>query len=245
MNERRPADRPTGAPAADIRDVHDLDTPLGQEVLRIYEEAFPEAEREPVAEMAARLKKPDPASDVTHLRALVDRGTVLGFTYFSSYRAYWLGFLKFIAVRADQRGSGYGPLLLRDALQQVRADGRQATGWPYLGFVLEVERPEMAETDAERHIRQRRLAFYRRNGAVLLEGIDYVAPPVAPGQPDMPFHLMLLRAVPKYGMLRWIRPQAVRALLVKGYGEAPDSWYVRHALGVRSHARRPAAVGGS
>ena len=38
--------------------------------------------------------------------------------------------------------------------------------------------------------------------------------PVAPGQPSLPFHLMVLKAVPKFGMQRWLRPNAVRALLL-------------------------------
>ncbi|GIL11737.1 MAG: hypothetical protein BroJett038_04570 [Chloroflexota bacterium] len=225
---------------ADIRDVSDLDTPLGREVLAIYEQAFPEVERDPVENIAASLKNPDPDTDMTRLRALAEENRVVGFTYFSTYKDYYLGFLKFIAVRQDIRGKGYGPLLLQDAIQQVRADGRRATGWPYLGLVLEVERPETAESDQDRQLRERRIQFYRRNGAVMIEGTDYIAPPVALGQPPLPFHLMVLRAVPKYGMQRWLRKNAVKALLMEGYGEDPDSWFVRHALEVRHLARRPA-----
>jgi hypothetical protein len=71
-----------------------------------------------------------------------------------------------------------------------------------------------------------------------MEGIDDIAPPVAPGQPSLPFHLMVLRAVPKYGIQRWLRTGAVKALLVQGYGADPDGWFVRHALEVRQRARR-------
>jgi GNAT superfamily N-acetyltransferase len=228
------------APAADIRAIDDLDTPLGQEALAIYEQAFPETERDPVENIAASLKNSDPETAVSHFRALIDQDAVVGFTYFSSYKEYYLGYLKFIAVRAELRGKRYGPLLVKDAIRQLRADGRRATGWPYLGLVLEVERPEATENEQEREIRERRIRFYQRNGAVMIENLDYVAPPVAPGQPSLPFHLMVLRAVPKYGMQRWLRPTAVTALLVEGYGEDPDSWFVRHALDVRERARRSA-----
>jgi GNAT superfamily N-acetyltransferase len=224
-------------PDADIREITDLDTPLGQEALAIYEQAFPEAERDSVEHIAATLQNGDTETAVSHFRALVDEGAVVGFTLFSSYKEYYLGYLKFIAVRADLRGKRYGPVLLKDALRQLRADGRRATGWPYLGLVLEVERPETAENVEDHALRERRIRFYRRNGAALLEKLDYVAPPVAPGQPSLPFHLMVLRAVPKYGMQRWLRPTAVTALLVEGYGEDPDSWFVRHALDVRERAR--------
>jgi GNAT superfamily N-acetyltransferase len=226
------------APDADIRSVDDLDIPLAREALAIYEQAFPEAERDPIEHIAAALKNADPETAVSHFRVLVDEGAVVGFTYFSSYKEYYLGYLKFIAVRAELRGKRYGPVLLKDALRQLRLDGRRATGWPYLGLILEVERPETAENAEERALRERRIGFYQRNGAVMIENLDYVAPPVAPGQPSLPFHLMVLRAVPKYGMQRWLRSKAVTALLVEGYGEDPDSWFVRHALDVRERARR-------
>jgi GNAT superfamily N-acetyltransferase len=224
-------------PEADIRDIVDLDSPLGQEALAIYEQAFPEAERDSVENIAASLKNMAPETDVSHFRVLLDQGAVVGFSYFSSYKEYYLGYLKFIAVRAELRGKRYGPLLLKDALRQLRIDGRRATGWPYLGLILEVERPEAAENEEDRALRERRIKFYQRNGAVLLENLDYVAPPVSSGQPSLPFHLMVLRAVPKYGMQRWLRPKAVTALLVEGYGEDPESWFVRHALDVRKRAK--------
>jgi hypothetical protein len=71
----------------------------------------------------------------------------------------------------------------------------------------------------------------------MIEGVDYIAPPVAADQPSLPFHLMVLRAVPKCGMQRWLRHKAVKALLIEGYGEVPDSWFVRHALDVRRRAK--------
>jgi GNAT superfamily N-acetyltransferase len=229
------------APTADIRAIADFGTPLGREALAIYEQAFPEAERDPVEHIAASLKNADPNTEVSHFRVLVDQDVVVGFTYFSSYKEYYLAYLKFIAVRAELRGKRYGPILLKDAIRQLRTDGRRATGWPYLGLVLEVERPETADNEQDRELRERRIRFYQRNGAVMIEHLDYVAPPVAPGQPSLPFHLMVLRAVPKYGMQRWLRPMAVKALLVEGYGEDPDSWFVRHALDVRNRAKRSAA----
>jgi GNAT superfamily N-acetyltransferase len=226
--------------SADIRSVTGLDTPLGQQVVRIYEQSFPEAERDPVEDITANLRNADPDMELTRLRALVEQDEVVGFTLFASYKDYYLGYLKFIAVRADIRGKGYGPLLLQDAIQQLRADGRRATGWPYLGLVLEVERPESAESEADRRLRERRIQFYRRNGALMFDDVDYVAPPVAPGQPSLPFRLMFIRAVHKYGMQHWLRRKAVQALLVEGYGESPDSWFVRHALEVRQRARQAA-----
>ena len=41
------------APTADIRSITDLDTVLGQQVINIYEQSFPEAERDPLEDIAA------------------------------------------------------------------------------------------------------------------------------------------------------------------------------------------------
>jgi GNAT superfamily N-acetyltransferase len=229
--------KPLRQTAVDIRDVTDLHSIAGQQVVAIYEQSFPESERDPVENIAASLSTPAIGPEVTHLRALVENNIVAGFTYFSSYQEHYLGFLKFIAIREDIRGKGYGSILLQDAIKQLRADGVRATGWPYLGLILEVERPETADNKQDRQLRERRIQFYQRNGAALIEGIDYIAPPVADGQPSIPFHLMVMRAVPKYGMQRWLRQRAVKALLVEGYGEDPESWFVQHALEVRQRAR--------
>lgn len=237
MNQIRQMFARYEVPDADIRDIRSLDTRFGQNVVAIYENAFPEEERDPVDEIAASLHGSDD-TEVVHLRALVEQNEVMGFTYFSTYPDYYLGFLKFIAVRADLRGRGYGPVLLQDAIRQVRADGICTMGWPYLGLVFEVERPEAAENAHERQLRERRIHFYQRNGATMIKGIDFIAPPITPQQPSIPFHLMVLKAVPKYGMRWWLRQSAVKAILVKGYGEEMDSWFVTHALDVRRRARK-------
>lgn len=237
MNYLRQLFKPKSASTAKFREITDLDTDIGQQVVTIYEQSFPEAERDPVENIAASIHPSTGNAEITHLRALMEQEAVVGFSYFSSYQEYYLGFLKFIAVRADIRGKGYGPILLQDAIQQLRADGVRTTGWPYLGLVFEVERPETAENEADRLLRERRMEFYRRNGAKLIEEVDYIAPPVTADQPSLPFHLMVLRAVPKYGMQRWLRQKAVKALLIEGYGENPDSWFVRHALEVRQRAK--------
>jgi ribosomal protein S18 acetylase RimI-like enzyme len=221
---------------AGIDDVTDLDSPLGRQAIAIYEQSFPLEERDPVEDIAAELAAPGEGT-ITRLRALAEGEKVLGFALFSSYARYHLGYLKFLAVDPAIRGRGLGPILLRDALRRIRVDGRRMTGWPHLGLVLEVERPECAESDAERDLRSRRIGFYLRNGASIIERTDFIAPPVADGQPSIPFHLMVIPAVPKYRMHRWLRPRAVEALLVEGYDEPAGSWYLQHALEVRNAGR--------
>lgn len=141
-----------------------------------------------------------------------------------------MGYLKFIAIRQDIRSKGYGSLLLQEVVDQVRQDGIRQTGWPYIGVVFEVERPEDAPDETQRELREKRIRFYEGNGARLLEGVDYIAPPVAFDQPPLPFHLMARATTLKRLKGRRIRQMMIENVLLAGYGESPESPFVRHAL---------------
>ena len=78
--------------------------------------------------------------------------------------------LDYFAVIPNTRGNGYGSA----ALQQLR---EICAGWK--GIVIEVEDNELAEDAAVRDIRNRRIAFYTRNGCHMTStksfvfGVDY------------------------------------------------------------------------
>jgi hypothetical protein len=57
-------------------------------------------------------------------------------------------------------------------------------------LVFEVEKPEDAHSEAEHLIRQRRIGFYQRNGAFLLNGISYLQSVGSHVLPT-PMHIMI------------------------------------------------------
>ena len=59
-----------------------------------------------------------------------------------------------------------------------------------VAVLIEVERPDLAHTEVERVLAERRIAFYRRQGARLLEGVHYVQS-VGLHQPPLSMHVML------------------------------------------------------
>ncbi len=79
--------------------------------------------------------------------------------------------LDYFAVLPQFRGSGCGGEILRH-LRKSLPEGQY--------FLIESENPHGTADAADRHIRERRVAFYRRNGAALspvtvcLFGVEYV-----------------------------------------------------------------------
>jgi hypothetical protein len=57
-------------------------------------------------------------------------------------------------------------------------------------IIFEVEIPEQAQTEPERALAERRICFYQRQGAYLLEGISYFQV-IGPHQNPIPMHLMV------------------------------------------------------
>jgi len=78
--------------------------------------------------------------------------------------------LDYFAVCEEVREKGYGSAAL-DLLKEdyIKWDG----------MIFEVEDDDMADTEGERRLRQRRIAFYERNGVVMMEqksqafGVDF------------------------------------------------------------------------
>ena len=128
----------------------------------IYDDAFPASEREPPnvivksLEMgagqafAARFNDKTIAIATTHL--LKDPPVV---------------FLIYLATMKGLRGRGCGGELLeytrKTGYQELSKQGLQSTG-----FVAEVDAPDESDNIDERHLRERRIAFFARHGAELL-----------------------------------------------------------------------------
>lgn len=89
--------------------------------------------------------------------------------------------LDYLAVLPHLRDGGNGSAILHHLRRQL-PEGE------YL--FIESESPASAEDEADRHIRERRIAFYRRNGAELsklsvrLFGVDYAILTLGEGAPS-------------------------------------------------------------
>jgi GNAT superfamily N-acetyltransferase len=215
----------------DITELESLQGAVAVEALALYYEAFPIEEQETLKELESTVLHPVGDSFQHHFWAVTKHDQVEAIAVFSSYTRPRMGYLRFLAVRADLRGGGIGSRLLHDATYQVHEDGIVATGSPYLGLCLEVERPETALTPEETEKRERRIRFYERNGAFPVPAINLIAPPVTPGQPPVPYHLLFLPtpACP-LRLTAVLQRQMAETVLVEGYATSLNDPYYRNSI---------------
>lgn len=209
-----------------------LDSGHGQQAVWIYERSFPADEREPLARLEAERTKRDEADQEHHFRIMLDDDDVVGISVFTTIDETYMGFLRYIAMHEKARNGGLGRLLLADVLHTIWLDGRRRAGFPYIGVAFEVERPADAPNHDQASLRDRRIQWYKRNGARLDPKARLLTPPVSDGQPAMPYHLMFCPAVPKIMLGRGPRRLMVKSILEYGYEVDPESVYVRRALGL-------------
>src|SRR6185369_16778794 len=95
-------------------------------------------------------------------------------------------FLVYLAVAAGHCNRGLGSALL-EASWSAGIDRLKSRGMTAQGMILEVDDPDLAHGD-ERRRRERRIAFFIRPGAVVLDW-PYQQPPLSGGAP-VPMKLM-------------------------------------------------------
>lgn len=166
-------------------------------VLDLYQTAFPPNEQMRLSWWVRLLnelsEQNGPAQPERLLyAALSDTDTaqdVVGFAYCEGHGAQGAAYLMYLATRDDLRGQGIGARMYQQILAELFANhGVQRV-------VFEVEKPEIAahESTEASEFARRRIAWYERQGACLLEGIHYTQS--VGWQPPLTMHLMFHSAV--------------------------------------------------
>jgi ribosomal protein S18 acetylase RimI-like enzyme len=189
-------------------------------VSRIFEAGFPPSEREPADLLLAGIA----AGRLRCRLALLDDRPV-GLSVFTELRGVRAVYLEYLVIDEHHRGRGIGSRLLRDLCEQSRA----AAGPPD-GVVLEVE-PAGEAVGAERDHRTRRIRFYERGGATVVDCAPrYRVPNLA--EPGLVwFSLMWLTLSEAGPQLRGERLRdVVTAMMTQGYGLDQDGQLVRSVV---------------
>ena len=176
---------PTTVRLAEIVDLYD-DRLLPW--LRLYERAFPPAERVLVASLLAAVKRRRRALDQRLPEGEIMLAVLDGDERFAGLMQYecfsgGAAALWYFAVEPERRGQGLGGLAYRRLLEVLAPLGVDA-------LVFEVEIPDEAPGEAARRLAERRIAFYRRLGARLLRGADHLQT-VDDAIPPLPMHVMV------------------------------------------------------
>jgi ribosomal protein S18 acetylase RimI-like enzyme len=188
----------------------------------IYEASFPPEERDDTQSQLAKLYR---GGKDCYLA--VDGEWLLGLALVSQFTDFPAAYLEYLAVDPSARNAGIGRRIL-DYLRHDLANG----GRPDVkGVIFEVERPEDAKDDAERELRERRIVFYQRAGAVLVDGAKNYHAPSAIDDGMLYYLLMWLPVIPGAQQPAGTRLRAcVTAILAEGYGLGADNPLVRELV---------------
>ncbi len=148
----------------------------------IYDEAFPANEREPRHVILNSLRKRVGVA----VQARQGEQTI-GLATVHLLRKPAAVFLVYLAIARHLRGRSLGGLLLEHAWQ-IGASRLSEQGLTAIGLVWEVDITALAETGDEEHKRERRIAFFHRQGGYILPR-PYSQPPVH-GIAPVPMRLM-------------------------------------------------------
>ncbi len=162
-----------------ITEITDPDNNLLLPWLDLYEVAFPPNERMLVSFYLRLLREQWPNH---HLLAIQREGTFVGLAHYVVMAERDLAWLWMFAVTPESRNHGVGAAIYRNIVERLPVGT--------VAMLLEVERPDLAHTEADRQLAERRITFYRRQGAQLLEGVHYVQS-VGPHQSPLPMHVMI------------------------------------------------------
>jgi GNAT superfamily N-acetyltransferase len=124
-----------------------------------------------------------------------------------------VAFLEYLAVAPTARNAGIGARILA-YLRQLSGTAQPGID----GIIFEVDRPQDGTDRGERSLRERRIGFYQRNGAALLEaGKNYRAPALE-GDGTLAYLLMWLPVAPGALPPAGARLKAyVRAMFTQSY----------------------------
>jgi ribosomal protein S18 acetylase RimI-like enzyme len=153
-----------------VRRQHKPTESVTAQVRGIYMEAFPPAERVALEVLIAAVGRG------RRLLFTAEAATeIVGFAITMPLPDTGMHLLEYFAVKSEHRGQGIGSILLPGVL------GNLIAGEQVVGLILEV-RSDQAGDESEREIRRARIAFYRRNGAQLIEDVpQFLAPNLCDG----------------------------------------------------------------
>jgi hypothetical protein len=157
---------------APIREITSPTDPLWPAWREIYLASFPPKERMTVAFLEGVLQKKS-AGEASQKHMLVlsgreEREEALSIAFYEDEPEAGITFLWYIATRAEARGSGYGAILYADLCRRAREERAKL-------LVFEVEIPETASARSfeDAAWASRRIHWYERQGARILQGVQY------------------------------------------------------------------------
>jgi hypothetical protein len=145
----------------------DTESAIFERVMAIYQDSFPDNERQPRNVIQHRVEM-----GLETLYVVLIGEMVVGFCFLWSFIDIGFDLLDYLAVSSERRGSGYGSFMFIQATKKILQNGRS--------IVIEAEDPLYGHGATDKY---RRIDFYMRNGARILEDFSYILPPLHGTEP--------------------------------------------------------------
>ncbi len=161
-----------------------------EEVVTLYDQAFPIEVREPhdiFLKSLARNRKPN------NFRFLIgfDKGQLVSFATGHYLADVNTGFIVYIATNPLARSKGLGSKTLVKLEELLNKDAVSAGYTSLNAIALETETTEMVHTEEEKQDCMKRTRFFERNHYKQYENIHYLQPPLHVGHSNVPLHLFI------------------------------------------------------
>lgn len=177
-----------------IRRLHSSADPDFAALGRIYADSFPEGERKSIAKLSGMIE--DPAY---HFLTISESDVVLGYSIAACLQDCDACLLEYMSVDRAHRGKGIGQFLF----------GHTARSNQLADRILLIEVESDKKDSADRAIRTRRKAFYRRLGCREIPFLNYLMPKVSTGTlPSMDWMVYrgsLPRTIAKAKLRQWLQ----------------------------------------
>jgi GNAT superfamily N-acetyltransferase len=183
-----------------IKEIDDFDSFEFEQSIEIYKCSFPSNETRPVERVVVMLKN----DNNYHLFISVHNNSVVGISLMYIFKSLRIGLLDYIAVIRNYRRRGIGEELFNFTLEEF--DSLVFNG---IGLLMEIQREHVLDPE-ESVIRKNRISFYTLLGAKILEGVNYLLPPMRNGVEAEEMYLMIrplgeVHHLSKASVVRYIR----------------------------------------
>jgi ribosomal protein S18 acetylase RimI-like enzyme len=164
-------------------EITDANDDLLLDWLDLYETSFPPEEKVLVSEFIDLLEeKANGTRPDSHIQAALQNDRFVALLRYDLGKEPGIAYLWYIAVHPDARSGGIGSACFNEVVRRARDAQLRAV-------VFEVEISGHFDDSERRECARRRIEFYRRQGALLLTGIQYIQQ--LPHQPAIPLHIMV------------------------------------------------------
>jgi GNAT superfamily N-acetyltransferase len=186
-----------------IKEISSLDDTQFQEAYRIYEKVFAPELRIGLGGFARVINSRKLGQD-QHIVVASFNETVVGMATFGYFQKLNVGFIGYIMIDTQWENKGLGTKLFNNLEESLLQDAkRQGKSGPD-AVIFEVEKSELAQTDAQRQIDLRRIRFFRSVGGQIINA-QYFQPSLGAGLNPVELNLMVHITTPGFELTRaWL-----------------------------------------